>query len=125
MPDDKTIPHAIKPDRSGESPRSTTTVAHWKRWKFKSSIILMVVGALAVIAYLLLSGLAKQYEGLGAALCAIACGGFLVWHTVHLFAEQDVLEEQQINVTEEAASPPQPNPAGQGTNPAKPHSESG
>ena len=109
MPDDKTIPHAIKPDRSGESPRSTTTVAHWKRWKFKSSIILMVVGALAVIAYLLLSGLAKQYEGLGAALCAIACGGFLVWHAVHLFAEQDRIEEQ-FDEDEARASSREANP---------------
>jgi uncharacterized membrane protein len=30
---------------------------------------------------------------MGAALCAIACAGFLVWHVIHLMADQDRIEE--------------------------------
>jgi hypothetical protein len=71
--------------------------SHWKRWRFKTSIALMLLGAAAIITYLVLTGLAKQYAGLGAALCAVACGGFLVWHTVHLFAEEDAIDEKLLN----------------------------
>ena len=116
---------ATKSGHPGERLRPTTSVARWKRWHFKSSIILMLLGAFAVIVYLLRSGLAKEYEGLGTALCAVACGGFLVWHAIHLFAEQDALEEQQLHITQATASPPQPNPAGQETNLTTPSSESG
>jgi hypothetical protein len=75
----------------------------------------MSLGAIAVITYLLRSGLGKQYEGIGAALCAVACGGFLVWHAIHLFAEQDALEEEQLHENQETISSPQPNPTGQET----------
>jgi len=87
---------------------------HWKRWKFKTSIILMLLGATAIIVYLVLAGLAKEYAGLGAALCAIACGGFLVWHAVHLFAEEDVLEEKYIDRPDVPSSQPNPNPTDKG-----------
>jgi hypothetical protein len=97
MNDKKTNTGAAKP------------VARWKRWRFKSSVVLMLLAACAIIVYLLRSGLAKQYEGLGAALCAIACGGFLVWHVIHLFAEEDAFDEQQPSF-------PQPNPADKETN---------
>jgi hypothetical protein len=85
-----------------------TSVAPWKRWHFRSRIILMLLAAVAVIVYLMRSGLAKEYEGLGAALCAVACGGFLVWHAIHLFAEQDKFDEQQLN--QATGSSPLPNP---------------
>lgn len=91
--------------------------AHWKRWKLKSSIILMLLGVSAIIVYLFRAGLAKQYAGLGAALCVITCGGFLVWHVVHLFAEQDVIEEQKINVNQATVSPSQSNQADKKANP--------
>jgi hypothetical protein len=85
---------------------SDKKIAGWKRWHFKSRIILMLLGAVAIIVYLLQSGLAKQYAGVGAALCAIACGGFLVWHLVHLFAEEDAIEEQQIDIPSEKTTNP-------------------
>jgi hypothetical protein len=109
MADDEMNQPAIKLNRPAGAPRSSTPVAHWKRWKLRSSILLMVLGALAVIVYLMRSGLAKEYEGLGAALCAIACGGFLVWHAVHLFAEQDRIEEQ-FDEDEARASSREANP---------------
>lgn len=115
---------ATKSGHLGERLRPTTPIARWKHWHFKSSIILMSLGAIAVIVYLLRSGLGKQYEGLGAALCAVACGGFLVWHAIHLFAEQDALEEQQLHVNQATASSPQPNPVGQETNQTTPPPES-
>jgi phosphatidylserine synthase len=83
-------------DEKKEQIKSTTPVPRWKRWHFRSRIILMVLGAIAVVVYLVSAGLAKQYEGLGAALCVIACGGFLIWHAIHLFAEQDAFDEQQL-----------------------------
>ena len=75
----------------------TKSSAGWKHWHLKSRFILMLLGVIAVIIYLFQAGLAKQYAGLGAALCAVAYGLFLVWHAVHLFAEQDALDEQLQN----------------------------
>lgn len=97
---------ATRPGLPGGRP--TTSVAPWRRWHFRSRIILMLLAAIALIVYLMRSGLAKEYEGIGAALCAVACGGFLVWHAIHLFAEQDALEEQQLN--QGTGSSPLPNP---------------
>ena len=101
----QTIP-ATQPGRPGGQPAAS--VASWKRWHFRSRIILMLLAAVAVIVYLMRSGLAKEYEGIGAALCAVACGGFLVWHAIHLFAEQDAFDEQQQN--QATSSAPLPNP---------------
>ena len=130
MPDNKIEQRAVNADSTkstqaapaagfgqpGGRPRPAT-VSRWKRWKFRSSIILMLLGAIAIIVYLVLTGLAKQYMGLGAALCAIALGGFLIWHAMHMFLEQDVIEEQQINKDQATPSSPQQNPADKSTNP--------
>ena len=82
---------STKSIRAGQPDRRP--VAGWRRWHFKSRFFLMFLGAVAIIVYLVCSGLAKQYEGLGAALCAVACGLFMVWHAIHLFTEQDKYEE--------------------------------
>ena len=92
------------------STKSTTPVAGWRRWHFKSRIFLMLLGVVAIIIYLVCNGLAKQYAGLGAALCVIACFGFLVWHTIHLFAEQDAFDEQQLNQADKENNPTAPPP---------------
>lgn len=86
---------STQPTQPGGRQPSTAPVRHWKRWKFKSSIVLMLLAIIAVIVFLAQAGLAKQYAGIGAALCVIACFGFLVWHTVHLFAEEDAIEEKE------------------------------
>jgi hypothetical protein len=104
---------------------ATPAVVKRKRWHFAGSIVLMSLGVIAVIVYLLQFGFGKQYEGLGAALCAVACGGFLVWHVIHLFAEQDTLEEQQFHLNRATVSSPQANSAGQATNLTTPPLESG
>ena len=87
-----------------------TPVSHWKRWKFRSSIILMVLGATAIVVYLVLAGLAKQYAGLGVALCVIAVFCFLVWHAMQVFLEEDVIEEQTINKDHSETNPTAPPP---------------
>jgi divalent metal cation (Fe/Co/Zn/Cd) transporter len=87
-----------------------------KRWHLKSRVVLMVLGLIAIIVYLLQAGLAKQYAGVGAALCVISVGGFLIWHAIHVFLEEDVIEEQQINKDKATASSPQQNPADKETN---------
>jgi hypothetical protein len=81
-----------KPGQPGGRP-----VAGWKRWHLKSRVVLMLLGVIAVVVYLFQAGLAKEYAGLGAALCAVACGGFLVWHAIHVFTEEDAVEEREIN----------------------------
>jgi divalent metal cation (Fe/Co/Zn/Cd) transporter len=80
--------------RPGGRLQAKTPVSQAKRWHFRSGYVLILVGAIGVALYLLRSRLAQQYEGLGAALCAIACAGFLIWHVIHLLVEQDQLEEQ-------------------------------
>jgi divalent metal cation (Fe/Co/Zn/Cd) transporter len=67
----------------------------WKQLHHKSRIILMLLAVVGIIVYLFQAGLAKQYAGLGAALCVIACGGFLVWHAVHVFIEEDAIDEKK------------------------------
>ena len=136
MPDKKIEQRAVNADSTKSTQAAPATessqpsgrarpasVSRWKHWKFRSSIALMVLGAIAIIVYLVVSGLAKQYAGLGAALCAIALGGFLIWHAMHLFLEQDVIEEQKINKDRAKTSSPQQN-ADKGTNPTTPPSKS-
>jgi predicted alpha/beta hydrolase len=87
--------------------RPAAPVAGWKRWHRKSRILLMLLGVVAIIVYLFQAGLAKQYAGLGAALCVIAVGGFLIWHAFHLFLEQDVIEEREIDKPDVTTPPSQ------------------
>src|ERR1700734_3461381 len=82
---------AVPATKSGQPSRRSVN-----RWKRRSSILLMLLGACALILYLVRAGLAKEYAGLGAALCMIALGGFLIWHAVHLFTEEDTFDEQQL-----------------------------
>ncbi len=105
--------------------RPATPVTRRKRWHSASLAVLMPLGAIGVVVYLLRPALAKEYEGVGAALCAVACGGFLVWHFIHLLAEEDEVEEQQFNANQATVPPPEPNSAGQETNPTTPPSEAG
>lgn len=104
---------------------SKPAVVKRKRWHFAGLIVLIPLGAIGVILCLLRSALAEEFEGTGAALCAVACGGFLIWHVIHLFAEQDALEEQQLHLYQATVSSSEPNPVGQETNLTTPPPESG
>jgi hypothetical protein len=114
------VVQATKTGNSGGLLQPTTPIARRKRWPSASLIALMVLLAIPVIRYLLQSEPATSLEGLGVALCAIACGGLLVRHALRVFAEQDKLEEEQLNANQATVSPPEPNPAGQETNPTTP-----
>lgn len=98
-------------DEKMEQPISQTGRRPVNRWKRRTSIFLLLFGAGALIFYLVRAGLAKQYAGLGAALCMIALGGFLIWHAVHVFTEEDTFDEHQLQAKR---SSPQSNPAEQG-----------
>src|ERR1700677_2601850 len=93
------------------STKSTEAVTRRKRRHRMRLIILILLGVAGVIVYLLHPGLIKRYEGLGFALCAVAWGIFMIWHVIHLFAEEDEIEEQQIDVNQTTVSPPESNPA--------------
>lgn len=105
-----------KSGKPGESLQPLTPVARRKRWRFVSLIALILLGTIAVIVFVPRSTVAGRYEGLGAALCVIGCGGLLVRHTLRVFTEQDKLEEEQLNANQAAVSPSQSHPAGQETN---------
>jgi len=107
---------ATKSGHPGVSLDPATPVARRKRWRFTRLIALMSLGAIPVIVYLLRHAPADMLEGLGVALCAIACGAFLDWCLIHLLAEEDKLQEEQLNANPAIVSRPEPNPAGRQTN---------
>ena len=113
---------ATKSGNHGELLHPTTSVTRRKRGRFASLIALILLGAIAVIVFVPRSVLAQRYEGLGVALCVIACGGLLVRHALRVLAEQDKLQEDQLNADQATVSPSQPNPAELQTNPAAPPS---
>lgn len=104
---------ATKSGHPGVSMHPATPVARRKRWPFTRLIALMSLGAIPVIVYLLRHAPADMLEGLGVAFCAIACGAFLDWCLIHLLAEEDKLQEEQLDANQATVSPPEPNPAGQ------------
>jgi len=116
---------ATKSDNPGEPLLPTTSVARRKRRHFVRLIALVSLGVIAVIVYVSRSALAQSYEGLGAALCVIACGVFLVRRFTRVLAEEDKLQEQQLNANQATVSPLDPNPAGLQTNPTAPPPETG
>ena len=84
----------VRATRSGnprEPLRSTTSVARRKRRHFVKLIVLMSLGVIAAVIFVPLSPLAQRYEGLGVALCVVACGAFLVRRFIRLLAEEDEL----------------------------------
>jgi len=116
---------ATKSGRPGEPLHPTTSVARRKRWHFVRLIALMSLGAIAIIIFVPRSVLAQRYEGLGIALCVVACGVFLVRRFIRVLAEEDKLQEQEFNANQATVSPSEPNPAGQETNLTTSPSEKG
>lgn len=92
----------------------TTSVTWRKRRHILRLIALILLGAIAVIVFVPRSVLAQRYEGLGVALCFVASGVFLVRRFIRLLAEEDKLQEEQID--QATVLPSQPNPAGLQTN---------
>jgi hypothetical protein len=115
---------ATKFDQASDPPDPTTLVAWGKRRHFVELIALISLGAIAFIIFVSRSAIAQPYEGLGIALCAVACGVLLVRHAFRVLTKQDKLEEQ-LNADQAAVSPSQSNPAELQTNPTAPPPEAG
>jgi hypothetical protein len=119
---------AIQTTKSGDPGRPrqpNASVNRRKRWRFAGLIVLMLSGAIPVIGYLLQSETAARFAGVGAALCAIACGGLLVRHLLRVMADEDKLQEEQLNADQATVSPSESNPAGQQTDSITPPPEAG
>ena len=104
--------HATESGHPGESLHPSTPVARRKRWSSARLITLSSLGAILVIVCLLRHVPAERLEGLGAALCVIACGGLLIRHLLRVMAEEDMLEEEQLNANQATVSHPEANPTG-------------
>ncbi len=117
--------HATKSGHPGESLHPATPLARRKRWSSARLIALISLGAIAVIVHLLRNVPAAKLEGLGAGLCAIAFGGFLVRQLVRGMEAEDELEEEQRNASPATVSPSESNLARQEMNPTTPPPEAG
>jgi hypothetical protein len=100
---------ATTSDKPGDPLYPPTLVARRKQRHFVELIALIALGAIAFIIFVSRSVIAQPYEGLGVALCAVACGVLLVRQVIRLMAEQDKLEEEQVNADQATISPTQPN----------------
>jgi hypothetical protein len=106
----------MKSGNPGDPLHPTTSVTRRKRRHFIELIALISLGAIAFIIFASRSVIAQPYEGLGIALCAVACGALLVRHAFRVLTEQDKLQEEQLD----QATVSQPNPAELQTNPTAP-----
>ena len=118
-------PIRAKSNQPGEPLQPRIPVARGKRRQLASLMVVILLAAIAMIVYLLRSGLAQRYEGLGVALCAVACGVFLVRRVIRLMKAEDKFEEELLNADQTAISPSEPNSAGQETNRTAPPPEAG
>ena len=114
-----------KSDQTSGSIDTTTSVAQRKRRHFIELIALISLGAIGFIIFASRSAIAQPYEGLGIALCAVACGVLLVRHAFRVLTEQDKLEEEQVNTDQATVSPSQSNPAEIQANPTVSPPEAG
>jgi len=100
---------AAKSYQASDPPETTTSVKRRKRRHFVELIALISLAAIAFIIFVSRSAIAQPYEGLGIALCVVACGILLVRHAFRVLMEQDKLQEEQLD--QATVSPPQSNPA--------------
>lgn len=114
-----------KSDQSSDPLHPTTSVARRKRRHFVRLIVVMSLCAIAFIVFVSRSVIAQPYEGLAAALCAVACGVLLVRRFIRLLAEEDKLQEEQLNANQATVSSSQPNPAELQAKPTAPPPEAG
>ena len=114
-----------KSDQTSGSIDPTTSVAQRKRRHFIELIALISLGAIGFIIFASRSAIAQPYEGLGIALCAVACGVLLVRHAFRVLTEQDKLEEEQVNTDQATVSPSQSNLAEIQANPTVSPPEAG
>lgn len=123
----KSIPavRSTKSGHPGESAPPATPVARRKGWSSAGLITLILFGPIVVIVYLLWNAPAVKLEGLGAGLCAVACGGFLIRRLVRGMEEEDKLEEELRNADPVTVSDSESNLPKNEMNPTMPPPEAG
>jgi hypothetical protein len=93
--------------------RSSIPVARKKHRQFSLLIFLISLGAVALIVYKLQAVPAdiirQGFEGFGAALCAAACGGILLWRVPRAMALEQSFQTQPPAVNPSPVSPSEPN----------------
>jgi hypothetical protein len=93
--------------------RSSIPVARTKHWRLMVLILLTPLVASAGLVHLLRTmpfGLIQQeFEGLGAALCAAACGGVLLWRVTRAMAIEQRLQTEPPIENQAPVSPSEPN----------------
>jgi hypothetical protein len=93
--------------------RSSIPVARKKHWRLVVLLLLIPLVAAAGCVHLVQTmpfGLFQQeFEGLGAALGAAACGGFLLWRVLHALNIDPGLQTPATSPS--PLSPSEPNPA--------------
>jgi hypothetical protein len=101
---------------SGRVPlRSSILGARKKPWPLV--VLLLLIPSVAAAGFVHLvqtvpSGLIKQeFEGLGVALGAAACGGFLLWRVIRAMNIDPSLQTQMPTPSPSPLSPSEPNPA--------------
>jgi hypothetical protein len=95
--------------------RSSIPVVRKKHWRLVVLMFLIPFVAIAGLVHLLRtvpSGLLQQeFEGLGAAICAVVCGGFLLWRVIRALDIDLSLQTQPSTISPSPFSSSEPNPA--------------
>jgi hypothetical protein len=116
------IVQATTSDNSRLPLHPTTSVTRRKRRYLLLIIAFILLGAIAVIVLVRRQMFTHWCEGFGAALCAVACGVFIVRHVILELTDEDKLQEEQLNANQATFSPPESNPADREKNPTIPTS---
>lgn len=102
--------------------RSSIPVTRKKQWRPIVLMFLIPLVAVAGLVHLLRTiafGLIQQeFEGLGAAIGAAACGGFLLWRVIRALNIDPSLQTQMPTTSPSPLSPSEPNSAEPQKNPS-------
>jgi len=93
--------------------RPTILVARKKYWQPRFLIFLMPLGPIALMICQLhalpVDILRQAFEGFSAAICAVACGGILLWRVIHSLAIEQSFQTQPSAAKPAPISPSEPN----------------
>jgi hypothetical protein len=116
---------STKSGQPGESAPAARPVARRKLWSSVGLPAIISLAAIALILYLLRNVPAAKLEGLGAGLCVIAFGGFLLSRLVRGMEEEDKLEEELRSAGPATLSLSESKPENHEMNPTMPPPEAG
>ena len=127
------VPKSAAPPVSSATPARPSEAARRPRRHIEIAKLLIPLAVLAVLIYLLRAVpdavLRQEFEGFGAALCAVAYGVILVWRLNRILAPKippnDVPDPEETSpatpdLSQNNSSPEASGPAASGLNPVKP-----